>query len=154
MPVAIALCGLPTADADQRLAAVLAQQGARAAQLQCCDVLCAQAYAVRQTQAHEATSALLQTLKDSAVVLLTESSQGCPAMQPWLRASLSQWAIEFAVLPNDPEAWLSAALAATTHALSRWALPPPRAIAQPRWQWHCEGCDDADCERRLFRIDF
>jgi hypothetical protein len=146
----IALCGLPTPDAPRQLEALLARQGygATQARVQCCDALCSAAYAARGATGHLAEAALLQVLAGSSLVLLTEVLQAGDAMSAWLRERLSHAAISYAVLPHEPKAWACAAQAAATHALDQ--LAAPKRPAQRRWQWHCEGCDQPECERRLF----
>ena len=62
-----------------------------------------------------------------------------------VRAALRRAGVDHAVVFGTGAARVSAALNAVRRALT------PRAATEPgsaRWQWHCERCDDADCERR------
>jgi nicotinamide riboside kinase len=63
-----------------------------------------------------------------------------------VRAALQRASIDYAVIHGSGAALLDAALACVQRALA----PPPAGTTDgnPRWQWHCERCGDAACERR------
>lgn len=63
-----------------------------------------------------------------------------------VRAALARAGVGYGVVFGNGAARLAAALACVERALA----PPPSADreALPRWQWHCERCGDASCERR------
>jgi len=76
-----------------------------------------------------------------------------------IRAALDRARIGHAVITGSGEARLQAALGAVHRAMALRAGPPAGdelgadadadiETAGPRWQWHCERCGDADCERR------
>ena len=65
-----------------------------------------------------------------------------------VRAALGRGGIGYSVVAGTGPARLSHALLAVRHAL----LAPSvldEARANPRWQWVCERCGDAECERHL-----
>ena len=61
-----------------------------------------------------------------------------------VRAALGRARVGYAVVSGLGAARTAAALASVQR-----ALDPPRAAepASPRWQWHCERCGEAGCER-------
>ena len=61
-----------------------------------------------------------------------------------LRATLRRGGIGYSVVAGSGAARVEAALGA-----ARRALAPPGDDAGSRWQWTCERCGDADCERHL-----
>lgn len=62
-----------------------------------------------------------------------------------VRAALQRAGVAYSVVFGSGAARLDAALACVQRALA----PPPDADAGgARWQWHCERCGDANCERR------
>lgn len=78
-----------------------------------------------------------------------------------IRAALDRARIEHAVITGSGEARLQAALGAVHRAMALRASTSAGdelgadadadadiETAGPRWQWHCERCGDADCERR------
>lgn len=72
-----------------------------------------------------------------------------------IRAALDRAHIEYAVIAGSGEARLQAALGAVRRAMARRAGTSADAdandeTARSRWQWHCERCGDAECERRPF----
>jgi hypothetical protein len=89
---------------------------------------------------------LLAALQQSDLNLLAEHQ---PQTQQWLREVLCQSAAGYSVLPTQPAAWLNAATLATTHFLEKPTIP----VNTPRWQWLCDKCDDAECERHLRLFD-
>jgi nicotinamide riboside kinase len=58
-----------------------------------------------------------------------------------VRASLARAEVPYSVIGGSGVARLESALAAVKHA--------PQSSAGPRWQWACEHCGDANCERHL-----
>ena len=65
-----------------------------------------------------------------------------------VRAALGRGGLGYSVVAGTGPARLSHALLAVRHAL----LAPSvldEARANPRWQWVCERCGDAECERHL-----
>ena len=66
-----------------------------------------------------------------------------------VRAALGRAGAGYAVIAGRGPTRLSAALAAVERAM-RQPLACDTAITQsaPRWQWHCDRCGDAGCERR------
>jgi nicotinamide riboside kinase len=74
-----------------------------------------------------------------------------------LRAALDRAALPYGVVFGVGEARVRAALAAVERALE--SRTPDAADAADagdaivtRWQWHCERCGDADCERHTRRL--
>ena len=69
-----------------------------------------------------------------------------------VRAALGRAGVSYAVIAGSGAARLDTALAAL--AAAQRALQPLQeddaSGAAPRWQWHCERCGDAGCERRSF----
>lgn len=65
-----------------------------------------------------------------------------------LRAALQREQLPFAVVAGAGPLRLAAALKAVRHAL-RAPAAADDAAANPRWQWVCDRCGDADCERHL-----
>ena len=65
-----------------------------------------------------------------------------------LRAALQRAGLPYSVVHGTGAARLQAALACVQRAL---APPSSEEGGAARWQWHCERCGDADCER-LFRL--
>jgi nicotinamide riboside kinase len=67
-----------------------------------------------------------------------------------VRAALESAAIDYGVVYGVGEARLGAALASVMRALSSQTSTDddPKTT---RWQWHCERCGDADCERHALR---
>ena len=61
-----------------------------------------------------------------------------------VRAALGRAGVAYAVVSGSGTARLASALAAVQRAL---APPPPEAAQSARWQWHCERCGEAGCER-------
>ncbi|MBC7993280.1 MAG: ATP-binding protein [Rhizobacter sp.] len=59
-----------------------------------------------------------------------------------VRASLARAAVTYSVIGGSGPARLESALTAVRHA--------PNPDAGPRWQWTCDHCGDANCERHLF----
>jgi nicotinamide riboside kinase len=66
------------------------------------------------------------------------------------RRALASARLPYSVVSGQGPARLAAALAAVRHRMARDDIDdeagPGRA---PRWQWHCDRCGDADCERHL-----
>jgi len=60
-----------------------------------------------------------------------------------VRAALRRMGMSYAVVAGVGGARFGAALAAVRRVIH----PPSVKAAQPRWQWHCERCGDASCER-------
>lgn len=61
-----------------------------------------------------------------------------------VRAALQRSGVSYAVVAGSGERRLDAALAAVRHAWQQHRHPQP---ARPRWQWVCDRCGDAGCER-------
>jgi nicotinamide riboside kinase len=68
-----------------------------------------------------------------------------------VRASLARAAVPYAVVSGSGDARLASAWAAVQHAIQ---VPDAadEARANPRWQWACERCGDAGCERHLLPL--
>lgn len=64
-----------------------------------------------------------------------------------VRSALARAAVPYSVVSGSGEGRLRAALAAIGHRPSEESLATSR-----RWQWVCERCGDADCERHLLSI--
>ncbi|MBS0446244.1 MAG: AAA family ATPase [Proteobacteria bacterium] len=60
-----------------------------------------------------------------------------------VRAALTRAGCAYAVVAGEGDARVEAALAAILTALEQRA----GRVAAPRWQWHCERCGEAGCER-------
>jgi nicotinamide riboside kinase len=60
-----------------------------------------------------------------------------------VRAALQRASVAHAVVFGSGDARVAAALASIGRALA----PPVSEPTAPRWQWHCERCGDAACER-------
>ncbi len=108
---------------------------------------------------HRATHLTLLTAMDLPWQADGLQRTGAHVRQPvddLLRAVLRRERISHAVVAGQGPARLDAALRAVQHALARRghgfvkpaALP---CVITPRWQWRCERCGDAACERRLFK---
>lgn len=68
-----------------------------------------------------------------------------------LREILQGHGLHFSVVYGSAENRCSSALAAIDQcAAQRASGPTPRPSDQPRWQWTCEKCSDAQCEHHLF----
>lgn len=65
-----------------------------------------------------------------------------------VRAALSRGGLGYSVVAGTGPARLSHALLAVRHALLEPSVLD-EARASPRWQWVCERCGDAACERHL-----
>ncbi|HZE90926.1 MAG TPA: ATP-binding protein [Rhizobacter sp.] len=65
-----------------------------------------------------------------------------------LRAALARAGVAYSVVSGAGKNRVESALLAVRHALSATALND-ETRANPRWQWMCERCGDADCERHL-----
>jgi len=65
-----------------------------------------------------------------------------------LRAAMQRSGIGFSIVMGRGEERTGCALRAVCRALARQAEADDMAGAT-RWQWHCERCGDAACERRL-----
>jgi nicotinamide riboside kinase len=65
-----------------------------------------------------------------------------------LRTALLKTTLPFAVVSGSGEKRLASALLAVRHALAE-SLSEDDARANPPWQWVCERCGDANCERHL-----
>ncbi|NKI92693.1 ATP-binding protein [Rhizobacter sp. SG703] len=65
-----------------------------------------------------------------------------------VRAALGRGGIGYSVVAGTGPSRLSHALLAVRHALLAPSLLD-EARANPRWQWVCERCGDAECERHL-----
>lgn len=63
-----------------------------------------------------------------------------------LRRALAGAGLPYCVVSGHGPARLAAAMAAVRHLLAAPA-DLETARSQPRWQWHCERCGDAECER-------
>ena len=61
-----------------------------------------------------------------------------------VRAALGRAGTGYAVVSGSGPARLATALAAVRRAL---APPPLDEARSPRWQWHCDRCGEAGCER-------
>lgn len=59
-----------------------------------------------------------------------------------VRAALGSAGLAYSVIGGRGPARCQAALGCVQRALN-----PPALDAPARWHWHCERCDDADCER-------
>jgi nicotinamide riboside kinase len=64
-----------------------------------------------------------------------------------VRAALARAGVGYCVVAGTGPARLDAALASV-----RRALQPAQPAAGPRWQWCCERCGDAACERHLLPV--
>jgi hypothetical protein len=65
-----------------------------------------------------------------------------------VRAALHASQLPYAVVSGGGERRLAAALQALRHGLGNPSADHESA-ANPRWQWVCERCGDANCERHL-----
>jgi nicotinamide riboside kinase len=65
-----------------------------------------------------------------------------------LRAALHAAQLPYAVIAGSGERRVAAAMQAVRHAL-RAPSASDESAANPRWQWVCERCGDANCERHL-----
>jgi nicotinamide riboside kinase len=65
-----------------------------------------------------------------------------------VRAALARGGLGYSVVAGTGPARLSHALLAVRHALLEPSVLD-EARANPRWQWVCERCGDAECERHL-----
>lgn len=65
-----------------------------------------------------------------------------------VRAALARGGLGYSVVAGTGPARLSHALLAVRHALLEPSVLD-EARANPRWQWLCERCGDAECERHL-----
>lgn len=65
-----------------------------------------------------------------------------------VRAALQRAGIPYAVVSGPGEKRLAAALTAARHALQA-SSATDEAKANPPWQWVCDRCGDANCERHL-----
>ncbi len=65
-----------------------------------------------------------------------------------IRAALARGGCNFSVVAGSGSARLDAALACVERALAPTPEPP---AARARWQWHCERCGDAHCERHALQ---
>ena len=65
-----------------------------------------------------------------------------------VRAALQAAQLPYAVVAGHGERRLAAAMQAVRHGL-RTPSPDDESAANPRWQWVCERCSDANCERHL-----
>ncbi len=65
-----------------------------------------------------------------------------------LRAALHAASIPYAIVSGRAEQRSASAMQAVRHALQA-PSPSDEAAANPRWQWVCERCGDARCERHL-----
>ena len=66
-----------------------------------------------------------------------------------VRASLQRAGVAYSVVSGTGSSRLAAALSAARHAMQAASAEDELRAAAPRWQWHCERCGDADCERHL-----
>ena len=64
-----------------------------------------------------------------------------------VRASLARAGVPYSVVSGSGDSRLASALAAVRHTLR--APAEPGDSTSPRWQWVCERCGDAGCERHL-----
>jgi len=65
-----------------------------------------------------------------------------------VRAALQRAGSGYSIVMGSGAARLAGALRAARRALAGDGAPLD-ATSSPRWQWHCERCGDAACERRL-----
>lgn len=70
-----------------------------------------------------------------------------------IRAALDRAGFGYVVIAGIGAARAQVALGAVRKAMAtRCLVIPPESgntpLEQPRWQWHCERCGDAECERR------
>jgi nicotinamide riboside kinase len=70
-----------------------------------------------------------------------------------VRAALGRIGGDWAVVGGLGPARTTNALAAVRRAWQRHRAPPDTEPAGTRWQWHCERCGDAACERHLLPRD-
>jgi nicotinamide riboside kinase len=62
-----------------------------------------------------------------------------------VRASLARSGVGYSVVSGTGNARCEAAMSAIRHAMKAASDDDN----SPRWQWHCDRCGDADCERHL-----
>ena len=67
-----------------------------------------------------------------------------------IRNALHAAGIGYAVVSGSGERRIAAAMSAVRHALQTPA--PDHETGGPRWQWVCERCGDANCERHLLPL--
>jgi nicotinamide riboside kinase len=65
-----------------------------------------------------------------------------------VRAALQAAQLPYAVIAGSGERRVAAAMQAVRHSLQASSAADESA-ANPRWQWVCERCGDANCERHL-----
>lgn len=66
-----------------------------------------------------------------------------------VRAALHAAQLPYAVVAGSGERRIAAAMQAVRHGLGAPSVVDHESAANPRWQWLCERCGDANCERRL-----
>jgi nicotinamide riboside kinase len=102
-------------------------------------------------QAHTRYALTLLTALDLPLQIHGSQKDGLASreeMDTRLRNALQRMGHPYAVITGSEAQQLERALLAVRHALS---APSPREETGngSRWQWVCERCDDADCERHL-----
>lgn len=103
-------------------------------------------YADAEAAQHQCTLTLLTSLDLPWVAdgLQREGEYVREPIDQLVRAALQRSGVSYSIVAGTGEARLAAALAAVRRAWQRHTQPEPPAS---RWQWRCERCGDADCER-------
>ncbi|HEV7914661.1 MAG TPA: ATP-binding protein [Albitalea sp.] len=102
-------------------------------------------------QAHRAVDLTLLTALDlpwQADGLQRDGPQVREPVDALVRASLQRAQVPYAIVSGSGAERAAVALKAVRHALNAPSAADD-ALANPRWEWVCERCGDAGCERHL-----